>query len=138
MDQPYFTASGNVTSEEVTFKETIEVGFASTRTEKGEIGRNSRLIYFEAITGLLALISIFMYKNRPLQLKICLVNFIVMTGVFIMMYDYSFGMEYMDAPQDQRLEYNALIPVALLIFNFLAVRRINADEKLVKSLDRIR
>lgn len=137
-DPAFFTAEGNVSDTGEVVSAAVEVGYYSTRTAEGHVGINARLVYFLAITGLMALVSIFLFKNRAFQIRLCVINFIVMLGVFIMMYSYSFAMDYVSLPENQHLEFAALTPIAIAILNYLAIRRIMADDKLVKSLDRLR
>jgi Domain of unknown function (DUF4293) len=77
-------------------------------------------------------ISIFLYKNRKLQLRIVLVALIVS---FLNIYLY-----YRETKNfvEGNYDLSAVISLAIPVFLLLALRGIYKDEKLVKSLDRLR
>jgi hypothetical protein len=92
---------------------------------------------FLYLTTLLGFIAIFLYKNRKLQMLITSIamvcsffccNFIVITSYRIM------------PSADTSLSFTlyALFPVIALILFYMAYKAINKDDKLVKSIDRIR
>ena len=79
-----------------------------------------------------ALISIFLYKNRKLQLRITLVTFLVsLLNIFLY---------YIETKKFVNGDYSVtvILSVAIPIFLLLAARGIYKDEKLVKSMDRLR
>ena len=85
---------------------------------------------------MLALVTIFCYKKRRLQIKLCFLNiaFIVLFYIGIVFFK-------LIAEQNQAgfcLQITTLLPAAALIFNYLAVRYIKKDEALIRSMDRIR
>jgi hypothetical protein len=82
-------------------------------------------------------VSILMYKNRALQIKMVGFGFLLNTVIIIL------GFWYTDTMADKvntqpDYEYGAIIPVISLIFLFLAMRSIRKDTKLIKSMDRLR
>jgi DMSO/TMAO reductase YedYZ heme-binding membrane subunit len=79
-----------------------------------------------------ALITIFLYKNRKLQLRITLAV-IVVSLLNIFLY-------YTETKKFAEGGYSltALLTVAIPVFLFFAARNIYKDEKLVKSMDRLR
>jgi hypothetical protein len=87
---------------------------------------------------ILALIAIFMYTKRMKQVKV------VSISIFLDIMFYPIFAAYMWYAKDLFSEFNyslsvsLLIPVASIILKFLAVKAIKADEKLVRSADRIR
>lgn len=97
-------------------------------------------IFTFAILGtLLSLISIFLYKNRNRQLNVCYV-----TALSIVLY-YVTSMVYLNSyvskiPAEYTFNIQAgiILPVVALIFILVAITRIKKDEKLVRSLNRIR
>lgn len=91
------------------------------------------------VIALVAMYSIFQYKNRLLQIKLgALISFLLLAIMITMIYFVMQG-EKMILP-NQRGEYlwAFYLPMAALLFNFLANRFIRRDEKLVRSADRIR
>lgn len=81
--------------------------------------------------------SIFLFKKRILQIRLCGLNMGLLLGITGMAIYSGF-----DAAKgwDMKISYNFVIilPVIAIIFIFLAMRAIMKDEVLVKSLDRIR
>jgi drug/metabolite transporter (DMT)-like permease len=79
-----------------------------------------------------AVIAIFLFKNRKLQLRIILVTFLVsLLNIFLY---------YRETQKFVNGEYSitATLTIAIPIFLLLAARGIYKDEKLVKSMDRLR
>jgi len=54
------------------------------------------------------------------------------------MYLYSLHMDYFDGKGTQSIEISAVLPIMLVIFNFLAGRGVNKDMQLIRSMDRLR
>lgn len=95
-------------------------------------GSNFFILVFTIATGLLALITIFLYKNRPLQQKLALGGLVayIITCVF-----YYLEIKKFTAGSFSLLSvFLFLVPV----FFFLAIRGIYRDQKLIKSVDRLR
>ena len=79
-----------------------------------------------------ALITIFLYKNRKLQLRITLAVIIVsLLNIFLY---YTETKKFVEGNYD----LTSLLSVAIPIFLVFAARNIYKDEKLVKSMDRLR
>ncbi len=95
------------------------------------------LILFMAAGGL-TLISIFLFKNRKLQITLTrfalILNILgIVLGVVLFMQDSpNFGAA---EPSEQ---FGLGLPVLFIIFGILALRFIHKDEKLVRSMDRLR
>lgn len=87
---------------------------------------------------LLSLITVFMYKKRSLQMKLCtliaLVSFALTASLFLFTY------VKLDNEYETVINYNtaAFIPLINIILAFIAKRFIKKDDDLVKSADRIR
>lgn len=90
------------------------------------------------LSATLSLIAIFMYKNRIRQIKVTSISLflsIMFYAVFIMYWWFS---KDVLVSQETSISYGLVAPAIAVILNFLAVRAIKADEKLVRSADRIR
>ena len=99
---------------------------------------NIGLIIIFALAGLLAIGGVFLFRNRPLQIRVSIFAFIatliglILGAVFFMQDSVRLG----DAAVDDG--FGIYLPVlggALLLF---AIRYIRKDEKLVRSADRLR
>lgn len=90
------------------------------------------------LSAILSFIAIFMYKNRIRQIKIASISLfmsLMFYAVFIMYWWFS---KDALASQETSISYGLVTPAIAVILNFLAVKAIKADEKLVRSADRIR
>lgn len=95
------------------------------------------ILISSAVSALLCSISIFLYKNRKRQILIAylaLLPVLLLIGYFI---GYSYGLGA-SAHMSLVSVKGIILPVISLLAILLAVRKIKADEKLVRSLDRIR
>jgi peptidoglycan/LPS O-acetylase OafA/YrhL len=99
---------------------------------------NYALLAFYALVGVIALAAIFLFNNRPRQIMVGKVAMgihllaIILTIVF---FSQDAVMQSETTPNDQLGLYAPIIGLVMLI---LAVRAIQKDEKLVKSMDRLR
>jgi len=94
------------------------------------------LIALFCLAGGLAFIGIFLFKNRKTQLlvgRLALVANIIgiILAAILMMNDGGTASQNV-TPND---ELGMFAPIVFLIFGFLALRFINKDEKLVKSME---
>ena len=90
------------------------------------------LIILSVATGLIALIAVFLYKNRGLQQKLCFTGLLlyIISG---MLY-YTQIKSFTEGAFTLWAVFYFLIPVCFI----LAIRGIYRDQKLVKSIDRLR
>jgi peptidoglycan/LPS O-acetylase OafA/YrhL len=89
----------------------------------------------------LPLFTIFMFKNRKRQRAMTLVSiFGCISFLTMMMMRTNKLNETVTGQGTVTMSYwiGAVLPVIAMIFLFMAIRGINKDEKLVKSLDRLR
>lgn len=85
----------------------------------------------------LAFITIFLYKKRFLQLRLCIVNIILMLGMIVLMWlQVSHMTHELEAESQLRLSF--CFPLVGIILTWLALRGIIKDIALLKSYDRIR
>ena len=86
----------------------------------------------------LSLVTIFRYKNRISQVKLVrftlLLSMLLIVGIFVLYPN--IVMKTSEAVSE--FEIGAYIPIINLLFLFLANRSILKDEKLVRSVDRLR
>ena len=90
------------------------------------------IMILTAFIIILSLVTLFSYKEKKTQLPLAIVN-IILSFVLIVLY----------ALQIQKFESGtislwSLFAIAIPIFLFLAARGIYHDQKIIKSLDRIR
>lgn len=82
--------------------------------------------------------NVFLFRNRPLQKKLCMLG--ILLALLIL------GLEVMQVeeirqslnPTVGRWQMGALLPMMMIVFLILAFLGIRKDDKLIKSLDRLR
>lgn len=84
------------------------------------------------LTGVIALITIFLFKDRKLQLKLCYLG-IFLSLVLLTLY----VLELMNF-EEGTIAFWVVFYVGILISYILAARGISKDQKLIKSMDRLR
>jgi len=91
------------------------------------------LLILFALGGALATAAIFLFKNRPLQAKLS-----IGVGLLGLMATIAVASLYLPVAKSASLQVGAaLLPVVMLMAG-LANYRIQKDEKLVRSMDRLR
>jgi len=118
----------------------IFVPFGQVRAETGlletlAIKQVTPIMIEDIVVAVVAFASIFLFNNRKLQMKIVLINIllsVVLIGLFI------FGLTQHIGIQNYVFKIGAILPVFVLLFNALAYFSIKSDEKLVRSMDRLR
>ncbi|MEI6435794.1 MAG: DUF4293 domain-containing protein [Bacteroidota bacterium] len=97
------------------------------------------LIFFVVVSFIFAVSAIFLYKNRPLQNRLCTFN--VLTNIVFIMVVFFFYITRIKSMTSTEPEYNyfgMVLPLISLALLILASRAIMKDEALVKSTDRLR
>ena len=85
----------------------------------------------------LATFCIFNYKDRKKQMRFATINlFSIIVYIIALVVFIVYAKNKLDAQVS--VFYPVVFPVIALIFNYLAMRGIAKDEKLVRSLDRLR
>lgn len=80
----------------------------------------------------IAAVTIFLYKDRKLQIKLCLLG-LLLSLLTIVLYFMDMRKLLSSTPA-----LWAILPLAVIIGFFMAIRGIRKDEKLVKSLNKLR
>jgi len=88
------------------------------------------------LCSIIALSSIFLYKNRILQIRLSIFNSILLIGYYLVFIAFFFALK--DNFQAFRINWALCLPLIAIIFNYLAIRSIGKDEVLVKAADRLR
>ncbi|MEO1052896.1 MAG: DUF4293 domain-containing protein [Bacteroidota bacterium] len=99
-----------------------------------------------SLTGVFSVAAIFItitsiakYKNRPLQMRLGALNNLLIIGIIACGYIFSGQLQEEFMPEVVgKLSMGFFLPAVAAIFNILSNRFIQRDEKLVKSVDRIR
>ena len=100
-----------------------------------EFGLYVAVAALSGIGALIALIEIFMYKNRLRQMTMGVINSFVMTITIGLMAYFIFNFQ---KTTPGKFEPGVFLLALAMFFNILARRFIQKDENLVRSVDRIR
>ncbi len=100
------------------------------------LGLSSALAVLLALAGVLAVVAIFTYKNRKLQMRLCSLSMLMLAlwYVWLALSILSNG----NSQTSLSLAFGSCLPLVAFILDWLARRGVKADEALVRSMDRIR
>lgn len=88
------------------------------------------------LTGLIAVVAmgtIFLYKNRTLQMNLGKLNIVLLVALLVLT-----AYLYFTIQVATTLGFGLVLPILVFAFIFLANRSIYKDERLVRSADRLR
>ena len=113
----------------------------STNISQKLLATESLLLYAVVVgTSCLSVIIIFLFKNRPLQFKLTIVTIIL--AIIAIALEVWKVEDYKSvnaaAITKGTYQWGGLLPIAMAGLLIVAARAIYKDEKLVKSLDRLR
>ena len=97
-----------------------------------------------ALATLLPFVTIFLYKNRPLQIRLCgvecvlLIGAVALVGAFTYVVCNNIFTEFDITWSNIVFRFGVLMPIVSVVLTVLAMRAILRDELLVRSPDRIR
>ncbi len=90
------------------------------------------LILVTGIIGVAAIILIFLFKDRKMQMRLTFVD------LFVSLINIYLYINAMNKYAEGRIDWSCIFVLAVPVFLFLAFRGIYKDEKLVRSTDRLR
>ena len=95
------------------------------------------LFALDAIIVLISFATIFLYKKRILQIRLCIFNILVTIGFLIYL-----GMQIWQICSAENLEFGfrfwLCMPIVSIILHYLAIRGIGADEAMIRAAERLR
>lgn len=92
------------------------------------------LLLFSAV---IAFFTLFLYKFRPHQIRLCILNMLLILGYYGVLVFYTLKIKS-DLGADYIIKWTVALPAIALILTYLALRGVGKDEALVRSYDRIR
>ena len=106
--------------------------------ESGDMLISTSLVtMYEIVVAVIALITIFLFKNRGSQIKLTVFNMVLQVGFYVVVAVYMYT-AYKYANTDFDFHMPIVFPLISLILSYLAFRAIVKDDLLVKSLGRVR
>jgi 4-amino-4-deoxy-L-arabinose transferase-like glycosyltransferase len=95
-------------------------------------GDNFFLLILTGASVILSTVIIFLFKNRKQQMQLCLVGILLSAMIVVL---YILKMNKLVKPT---LALSCILPFAVIVGYFMAFRNIRKDEKLIKTLDKLR
>ena len=115
------------------------VATTALNTIRKFVATESLLLFAVSIAvALLALATIFLFKNRPLQFRLAVTGIFVSIGLIALEVWQIEVFRNANAASKASYSWGSLLPIAMTIFFWLAASGISKDQKLIKSLDRLR
>lgn len=110
------------------------------------LGQEIRMVPTESLllfalsiaVGLLSATAIFLFKNRPMQIKLALFAMLAAIGLVAAELWQIEDFKANSLMAKANYGWGSLLPIAAIVFLILAIVGIRKDQKLVKSLDRLR
>ena len=97
------------------------------------------LMAMVVVTGLLPLVAIFLFSQRKRQINITMLSIVAVICFFAMLvYSVSELGKQTPPPTSGSYYLGSMLPIASILFLIMAIIAIRKDEKLVKSMDRLR
>lgn len=119
--------------------------YAFDATGLSTMGAQPELIYptwglfaLAAVIALVALLTIFLFRKRILQIRLCVFNALLMLGFYALFGFFLWTVKGELGADGIQVKIASCFLVINLILDYLAIRNIGADEALVRSLDRLR
>lgn len=96
------------------------------------------LLVLTAAIALIALFTIFLFRKRVLQIRLCIFNALLMLGFYGLFAFFAWSIDGQMEITSMAMKIALSFPLISLILCYLAIRNIGADEALVRSLERLR
>ena len=90
-----------------------------------------------SISAILAFATIFLFKRRPLQIRLSIFNSLLMVGYYGVLIFFILKLRS-ELDASFFMKWTICLPIIAFILNYLAIRGIGRDEVLVRAADRIR
>jgi hypothetical protein len=109
------------------------------QTSKGEILSlpSEAVVAFISINILLCMMAIIAFKHRKIQIRMCVFNIILLFCSLGVIYFYV-AVPFSKFQDIVHFKVIAFLPLVAAILNYMAIKAIQKDEDLIKSIDRIR
>jgi glucan phosphoethanolaminetransferase (alkaline phosphatase superfamily) len=96
------------------------------------------IVVFVLATGILSFITIFLYHRRLLQIRLTMLNMVMIVALIGIMFAYYTTVQNDFTGEKSNFRVGMAFPLLSLLFCAMAIRAVRHDEVLVKSYDRIR
>lgn len=90
------------------------------------------------ISAVLSVIIVFLYNKRMLQIRLAAMNIFIILGYYGLIAFYIFKRNPELNSVFENIGIGIVMPFVAIVLTYLAIRKIGADEALIRSLNRIR
>ncbi|MDR0962884.1 MAG: DUF4293 domain-containing protein [Mediterranea sp.] len=90
------------------------------------------------LSGIILLATIFLFKNRMLQIRMTVFSMILLVGYYIVFGVFLYMLLREDAVGRYQIGWSLCLPAISIILSYLAFRAIYRDEVMVRAADRLR
>lgn len=90
------------------------------------------------LSAIVAMATIFLYRNRMLQIRLSIFNSILLIGYYLTFIAFYFVVKGKLADAAFNIHWALGLPLVCIVLNYLAIRAIGKDEVLVKATTRLR
>ncbi len=90
------------------------------------------------ISAVLSVLIVFIYKKRMLQIRLAGMNLFIILGYYGLIAFYFLKRNTEVVSTFENVGIGMITPFVAIVFTYLAIRKIGADEALIRSLNRIR
>ena len=121
------------------FHLTYDVLNITTGSKQSILKNTFYIALLGSLSAVISLYSIFQYKNRLRQIQLGSLNSLLIGMTLGLLMYFVFKAEtFLEPTRQGNYLFGFYLPLASLLCNFAANRFIRKDEKLIKSMDRIR
>lgn len=110
--------------------------YQKTENLTTQVEANMPLFISTLIIAIFSFINIFNFRNRTVQKRMVMLNFILIIGLSF--WCSQFAKKIPGGLENANYNIGMFLPVLALLFSMLALRGIKNDEKLIRSADRLR
>lgn len=123
----------------LTYRLPLWEGTMQDNSIKSFIGPESLLLFAVIVaTCLLGFVTIFLYKNRKLQKNLTFVGMVLSLAIIALEYFIVEDFKTLQNFKTSAWKFGSIMPGLMVVFFFLAYQGIRKDEKMIKSLERLR
>lgn len=122
----------------------MQYAFMPAGVDLGDTYQSSwGLLAILLLSTIVSLASIFLYKNRMLQIRMTVFNSMLLVGFYLAFVAFYMILksdlnELLHLSASLRVHWALSFPLVAIVLNYLAIRAIGHDEVLVKAADRLR
>ena len=90
------------------------------------------------ISAILSVVIVFLYSKRMLQIRLAGMNIFIILGYYALIGFYIYNRNPEFNSVFENIGVGIVMPFVAIVLTYLAIRKIGADEALIRSLNRIR